>query len=101
MDSPLYRYRFAEAVDLRDAQDTLLLAALAAEGVFGESRVRMDFSYATDPSIRAIIVDASTPVGQVVSAVFGAFVLREFGPDGFDVRRVDGLPGRACREGGR
>ncbi len=101
MGNPAYRYRFAEAVNLTDALDTLLLAALAAEGVFGESRVRMDFSYATDPSIRAIIVDASTPVGQVVSSIFGTFILREFGPDGFDVRRVEGLPGRACREGGR
>jgi hypothetical protein len=101
MDSPLYRYRFADKVDLADGEDSLLLAALATEGIFGESRVRIDFRYALDRSIRAIIVDASTPVGQMVNSIFTAFILREFGRDAFDIRRVEGLPGRTCQEGGR
>jgi hypothetical protein len=84
-----YRYRFSENVDLRDAQDTLLLALLAAEGLFGRARVRMDATWAVDPSINTIAVDASTIVGLTVSLIFTAFITAEFGRDAFDVRRVE------------
>jgi len=43
-----YRYKFSKGVDLRDAEDTLLLALLAVEGIYGECRVRMDAAYAVD-----------------------------------------------------
>ena len=86
-----YRYRFANHIALSDAQDTLLLSILAAEGLFGSARVLMDAAYATDESIHVIVVDASTVVGQVVSAVFTAFITREFGPNSFNVRQVGGL----------
>jgi hypothetical protein len=87
----VYRYRFAPGVDLGEAEDTLLLAMLAAEGLLGEARVRMDAAYAVDESIRAIVVDASTVVGQIVSAIFTTLVLREFGRQAVDVRRFEGL----------
>jgi hypothetical protein len=90
-----YRYRFAERVGLRDAGDTLLLAVLAVEGLFGAARVRMDFAFATDEAIRVIVVDASTDVGQAVSGIFTAFLSREFGPDAFCIRRVEGVAGGA------
>jgi hypothetical protein len=86
-----YRYRFRRDVALREAEDTLLLAILAAEGLFGEAQVRMDAGYAVDASIQTIIVDASTDVGQAVSAIFTAFILREFGRHAVDVRRVEGV----------
>ena len=88
-----YRYRFAERVDLRDAGDTLLLAMLATEGLFGAARVRMDFAFATDEAIRVIVVDASTDVGLAVNGIFAAFVSREFGPDAFCVKRVECVAG--------
>jgi hypothetical protein len=90
-----YRYRFAERVGLRDAGDTLLLAVLAVEGLFGAARVRMDFAFATDEAIRVIVVDASTDVGQAVSGIFTAFLSREFGPDAFCIKRVEGVAGGA------
>jgi hypothetical protein len=83
-----YRYRFAQRIDLRDVGDTLLLAVLAADGLFGETRVRMDAAFATDPSINVLIVDASTVVGQAINGIFASFLMREFGPDAFDVKRV-------------
>ena len=79
----------------------MLLAVLAAEGVFGEARVSLDCRYAIDESIRAIIVDAATPVGMLVNSIFVTFILREFGREAFDVWRVEGLCGRAYREDGR
>jgi hypothetical protein len=86
-----YRYRFKEGLDLRDAEDTLLLAVLAAEGLFGQARVRLEAAYATDKSIHAIVVDAGGEVGRAVNGIFTSLITREFGPDSFDVRRVEGL----------
>jgi len=83
-----YRYQFREGVDPRDVEDTLLLAFLAAEGVFGEARVRMDGAYSTDRESRTVTVDASTAVGQIVNAVFTVFAVKEFGRDAFGVRRL-------------
>jgi len=85
-----YKYQFRDGLDGRDVEDTLLLAFLAAEGIFGESRVRMDGAYSTDREARTVTVDASTAVGQAVNAVFTVYALKEFGRDGFTVRRLAG-----------
>ena len=89
MNNVAYRYRFRPDIDLKEAQDTLLLAVVAAEGIFGQARVRMDADYHLDPTINVIIVDADTVVGQVVNQVFTAFISREFGRGRFLVRRVE------------
>ena len=90
-----YRYRFADRVDLREAGDTLLLAVLAAEGLFGAAQVRMDAAFATDETIRVIVVDASTDVGDAINRIFTTFLTREFGSGAFCVKRVEGVAGGA------
>ena len=90
-----YRYRFADWVDLRDAGDTLVLSILAAKGLFGATRVHLDFACETDEAIRVIVVDASTDVGQAVNGIFTAFISREFGPCAFSVKRVEAVDGGA------
>ena len=87
MTKAAYKYRFREGTDLRDVEDTLLLALLAAEGVFSEARVRLDSAYRIDQEARTATVDASIVVGQIVNGIFAAFAIREFGRDGFTVRR--------------
>lgn len=91
MISTLYRYRFRPEIAMKDAEETLVLAFLAAEGIFGQARVRMDAGYAVDAIINVIVVDASTLIGQVVVAIFTAFITREFGGDSFNVRQVEGV----------
>ena len=98
MAEDAYRYRFDEGVELHKAESTLLLSTLAVEGLYGEARVRMDAAYRVDRTIRAIIVDASTSVGQAVNCVFTALLLRGFGRESFHVRRVKAHPLRRCRE---
>ena len=83
-----YRYRFFGDVDFREAHDTLLLAMLAAEGLFGRTRVRMDVAWVEDDGLNVLIVDAGTLVGMTVCLIFTAFLAAEFGPGGFDVRQV-------------
>jgi len=93
MITEAYRYRFRENVDLAEAEDTLLLAVLAVEGLFGEAQVRLDLGFAADEAIGVIVVDASTEVGQAVNSIFTAYLLREFGRLSFHVRRVEGVDG--------
>ena len=83
-----YKYQFRDGTDQRDVDDTLVLALLAAEGLFGEARVRMDSSHSQHRESRTLTVDASTAVGQVVNAVFNIYAIKEFGRDAFTVRRL-------------
>jgi len=46
-----YRYRFKDEADRREAEDTLMLALLAAEGLFGRCRLVMDADFAIDEFI--------------------------------------------------
>ena len=91
MNTAVFRFSLAKGtggVDLTEAQATLRLAILAAEGLFGEACVRMEVSYHTDAPRSAIYVDATTPSGDAVVRIFTAFLSREFGPDRFTVRRL-------------
>jgi hypothetical protein len=88
MDRIGYRYRFSKDVDLREARDTLRLAQLAAEGLFGRCRVEMDTAWVSDPSIHTIVVHAGTLVGMSVCLIFTAFLKAEFGAAAFDVHQV-------------
>ena len=58
-----YRFSFKEGVDLRSVADTLLLSLLAAEGIYGAARVRMDSRYTVEPTLNVIVIDGSTQVG--------------------------------------
>lgn len=88
MHTSVYRFTFSRGVDLAEAEATLHLAILAAEGLFGQARVRIDFAYHLDAPRSTLIVDGGTPTGDAIVRVFTAFLVREFGDDGFTVRRV-------------
>jgi len=88
MFAQAYRYRFLSGVDLRRAGELLQVALLAAEGLFGAARVRMDGASVMDMSINVLAVDGSTGVGQAVNAIFASFLLHALGSERVDVRRV-------------
>src|SRR5688572_2600702 len=88
MTSGIYRFEFTEDVDLEEAEKTLHLAILAAEGIFGPAWVRLDAGYQRDTGRRTIVVDGRTSVGEVVVSVFTSFLTREFGEMAFRVGRV-------------
>lgn len=91
MDSAAYRYKFRPHIDLGDPLDALLWAVSAAEGLFGQARIRMDFDHAVDPTIGVIVIDASTLIGQVINCVFTAFLFRKFNRTAFDIQRVESV----------
>jgi len=92
MTTDVYRFVFDEDVSLAEAEQTLLLAGFAAEGLLGQASVRLGFGYFVDEPRRTIIVDGTTDVGDVIVRAFTGLVLREFGETSFKVRRVNACP---------
>lgn len=97
MTTGVYRFTFDKGIALAEAEATLHLAMIAAEGLFSSALVRMDVSFAVDEPRRSLTVDGSTPVGSAVVRMFTSLLLREFGENAFTVRRVEApSPGRAA-----
>lgn len=88
MNGEVYRYQFTAECPVRDVEETLHLAVLAAECLHGQSRVRLDASYCMDADKRACVIDGGTSVGRDIVRIFTGFAIREFGEDGFKVRRA-------------
>jgi len=90
MPKEIYRYQFTEGVSLRDIEETLLLAVLAAESLHGQCCVRLDAGYCIENAKRVCVVDAGTQVGRTLNRIFAGFITREFGGDAFQVERIEG-----------
>jgi len=90
MPREIYKYQFSEGVSLRDVEETLLLAVLAAESLHGQSRVRLDAGYCLEERKRVCVIDATTDVGRDISSIFTGLATREFGEDSFQVERIEG-----------
>jgi hypothetical protein len=90
MTSEAYRYTLQRGVSLPDAIESLYLAIFSAEGLYGRAQVRLDAGYCFDAEKRALVVDASTPVGRTISQIFTGLLGRQFGEDAFAVEHVSG-----------
>ena len=85
MNRELYRYNFDPKVPIRDVEESLLLAVIAAESLHGRSLVRLDASFRFDTQKRSCVVDAATDVGRAIARIFTGFLTREFGEEAFKV----------------
>ena len=88
MIAQVYKFKFLSGPALREAEKTLLLATVAAEGLHGEARVRMDATYVVDKDLNTIAVDTSSRVGQDIASIFTAYITKELGQGEFMVRRL-------------
>ena len=93
MNREIHRYSFEASVPASEIEETLLLAVLAAEGLYGQSRVRLDATYYFDAESRACVIDAGSDVGRDISRIFAGFALREFAGAAFCVRCMNGAVG--------
>lgn len=87
MRDTLYHIQFRPGVRLSDAELTLKLALLAAEGVHGTRRVRGGCTVHRDPLRHALTLRANARVGATVARVLASFLTHEFGKGAFSVRR--------------
>ena len=86
------RYAFEASVPAKDIEETLLLAVLAAEGLHGQSSVRLDATYYFDREKHVCVIDAGSDVGRDICRMFTGFAIREFGESAFSVGRAGSVP---------
>jgi UDP-N-acetylglucosamine:LPS N-acetylglucosamine transferase len=97
MPREVYRYAFNPDVPFDDVLATLDLALIAVESLHGESRSRLDARFTHDRAKRAVVIDASTNVGQALNQVFVGYAQREYGESSLVVTRAGaGAPEAAC-----
>ena len=88
MTTNVYRITIDRTAKVGEAEQTLHLAILAAEGLFGAAQVRMDMAYHVDEPRQVLMIDGSTAVGSAVIRMFTSLLLHEIGREAFTVRRV-------------
>ena len=84
-------YTFKTTIPAGDVEETLLLAVLAAEGLHGQSEVRLEAAYDFDHEQHACVIDCGSEVGRDICRMFTGFALREFGEDAFRVSHCRGI----------
>lgn len=92
MNREVLCYSFEASVPASEIENTLLLAVLAAEGLHGQSRVRLDATYCFDAEKHACMIGSSSDVGRDICRMFTGFAIREFGETTFSVQRSEGAP---------
>lgn len=89
MNGAVYRYKFGDDVSLEEVEATLVLTIMAVESLHGDAQVRLDARHFLDAPQRKCVIDTTSRVGQDFNILFAGFLLREFGPDSFQVERVE------------
>ncbi len=89
MVGEVYRYAFVQDIPFEDVLMTLDLSLLAVDSLHGACRSRLDARFIDDAAKRAVVIDASTSVGQALNQLFVGYAIREFGRDSFKVERID------------
>ncbi len=85
----MIKFVFDASVEMKSVEDSLMLAALAAESVHGRSSVRIDACFRLDPKSRICLIDEGTDVGRTIAHVFLGYLSTEFGEGAFSLRRTN------------
>lgn len=83
-----YKYSFSGSVPMDDVEDSLMLAALAAEGLHGRSAVMLDAAFCLDKRRRTCLIDAETQIGRDIALIFARYMAKGFGEQAFRVDRT-------------
>jgi len=85
MTSQVVTLTFKESASLEQAEDSAVLASLAASGLYGQPRVRIESGYDVRRTSRELVIQAGSEVGRAIALIAAAFCEREFGAAGFTV----------------
>jgi hypothetical protein len=86
-----YSYSFRHHIPMDEVEDSLLLAALATESLFGKALMRMECRFRLELRRRICTIDGSTAVGHALAIIFTGFLSNEFGEQGFRLHRLPGV----------
>ena len=96
MNRLVYNYSFSKHVPVDDIEDSLMIAALAAEALHGRASMKQDASFCLNKKTRVCVVDAETPVGCDIARILTTFITRGYGERAFTVERTEENSG--CRK---
>ncbi|MEI8309329.1 MAG: hypothetical protein WCH98_01095 [Verrucomicrobiota bacterium] len=83
-----YIYSFRHGVSMQEVADSLFLAALATESVFGRSLFRLEASFRLETDRRSCSIDGSTSIGRTLACIFHGFISRQIGERRFRIHRA-------------
>lgn len=89
MARDIYRYSFGDKIPMGEAEESLMLAVLAAECIHGHSALRLAGAFVFDPAKRSCVIDGSTEIGRHIAAIFTGFLGKQFGDESFRVERLE------------
>jgi hypothetical protein len=89
MDRLVYRYNFAKHIPVDDIEDSLMIAALAAEALHGRAAMKQDASFCLNKKTRICTIDAETPVGCDIARILTTFITKGYGERAFTVERTE------------
>ena len=98
MGTEIYKYRMTSSVDMKEVEETLLLAVIAAEGLHGRSKINLDASFCLHEEARVCEVDASNDVGRDIARIFTGLLTTEMGESAFKVERMGKTPNAHMRK---
>ncbi len=78
----------APSVPFQEAEDTLRLARLAVESIYGPERTGLEAQVDIDREARLFTINVSRRVGRTLALVFAGYARREFGPGSVLVEHV-------------
>lgn len=84
----VYQLTVGSYVSKQDVQDSLMLAILAMECLYGSAQARLDLSHEFDPKNRTRMIGACSQVGQYLNRLFTGLLVREFGSNSFRGERL-------------
>ena len=88
MPKLIFKYEFKDHVSMDAVESDLALALIAAEALFGQSRVRLECDMAADFENRTLVIQAGNQVGQTVNTLFVGLLHRFLGQDSFSLSRI-------------
>lgn len=89
MSESLFRYEFVAPVSMDEIEATLLLAIFGTEALHGEARTRLAVEHALDAEKRTCVISAGSDICRDLNHLFVGYLSREFGPDSFQVERIN------------
>ncbi len=83
-----YQFEFKKSADMAKVENALLMAVVAAEGIYGRSRVHLEADFTTNSPVRTCLINADNQVGVDIGKVFSEFLNLEVGEYAYRIRRV-------------
>lgn len=92
MNRLVYKFNFSKNVPVDDIEDSLMIAALAAEALHGRAAMKVDLMFRLNKKTHTCVVDAETPVGCDIARILTTFITKGYGESSFQVERTQEQP---------